>query len=179
MDPGKFFLWLFLGFIAGCLLFFYSLAVGLLLLWLLFLAWRYDIMPTKRRLACLILIIGIISGVYRCFGQAQAQRAGRESWSKLYNTKANLDGRICADPDRRQDQQKLLLCTVKGRVLLSTALYPEYSYGDNLRVTGTIKAPAPIQEFCYDRYLALQDIYALIYFPQLQKMDEAAVSGWR
>lgn len=91
--------------------------------------------------------------------------------------KVELVGTVCEEPDRRGDSQKILLCAAGGKLLVSTSLYPEYYYGDNLSFKGTLKAPGPIEDFRYDLYLARYGIYSVSYQPALKKIGESGELG--
>jgi len=58
----------------------------------------------------------------------------------------------------------------KGRLLVKTPLYPEYTYGDELRITCHIQAPEPIEDFSYDTYLARYDIYSVCWRGSMQQI---------
>jgi len=57
---------------------------------------------------------------------------------------------------------------VAGKLLVFLPLYPEYHYGDNLRLIGEIARPRPYNDFSYDNYLARYNIYAISSYPQVQ-----------
>ncbi len=79
---------------------------------------------------------------------------------------------ICAEPDLRLDQQKLVLCFAKQKVLATVGLYPPYYYGDQVNFRGKIERPGEIDGFRYDRYLAKQGIYLISRQPSLEKVAE-------
>lgn len=60
-----------------------------------------------------------------------------------------------------------------GRLLVTTDLYPEYRYGDRLRLAGRLERPenfltASGREFDYVAYLARQEIYYQIFRPRIE-----------
>ncbi|OGY91686.1 MAG: hypothetical protein A3H70_01465 [Candidatus Komeilibacteria bacterium RIFCSPLOWO2_02_FULL_48_11] len=59
---------------------------------------------------------------------------------------------------------------LKGRLLIKTALYPQYQYGDLLKITCAIEAPEQIEDFAYDKYLARYDIYSVCWRGQIEKI---------
>ncbi len=63
------------------------------------------------------------------------------------------------------------------KVLLYVDRYPEYLPGERLNVSCRFERPMPIEDFRYDRYLALNQIYYICYRPQVSAV-EASVS-WR
>ncbi|MGC9335663.1 MAG: DUF4131 domain-containing protein, partial [Anaerolineae bacterium] len=65
---------------------------------------------------------------------------------------------------------------VTGRILVGVPRYPEYAYGDRLRVSGLLEAPADLEGFPYRQYLAGRGIYSVIDWPQVERLDEASAS---
>jgi competence protein ComEC len=54
---------------------------------------------------------------------------------------------------------------------MTTNLYPEYDYGDFLKVSGFLKTPPKIDGFDYENYLARYDIYSVMYYPKIEKIS--------
>ncbi len=103
-----------------------------------------------------------------------------------------VEGFIVQEPDIRLDHQKLTISVkylntqnksenhesfyekskeAKGRLLIKTGLYPEYKYGDLLRIFCQIQEPEPIENFSYDKYLARYDIYSVCWRGRIEKID--------
>lgn len=55
---------------------------------------------------------------------------------------------------------------VNGKLLVTTNLYPEYQYGDEVEMMCNLEKPAEFNGFAYDRYLARYDIYSVCYWPK-------------
>ncbi len=91
-----------------------------------------------------------------------------------YNNGKNLtfEAVIVEEPDVRVDHQKLTVRVPakSGRLLLKTNLYPQYQYGDLLKITCTPEAPAQIEDFAYDKYLARYDIYSVCWRSTIEKI---------
>lgn len=92
-----------------------------------------------------------------------------------------FSGVVDVEPDTRADHVKLTMETkqmldagqwreIHGRVLVTAALYPTYSYGDVLRIECDLRKPERIENFAYDQYLARYDIYALCSKPKITFM---------
>jgi len=96
-----------------------------------------------------------------------------------YNEQAvEISGQII-NIDRRLASQKLIIksdalkltatsptknfLAVKGKVLLTAPLYPEFSYGQKIEFSCYLKKPMPIEDFDYGRYLSAYGIYSLCY----------------
>lgn len=52
---------------------------------------------------------------------------------------------------------------VKGHVLLKLPRYPEYSYGDRIKVRAKLQTPASFDSFDYSKFLSKDNIYAVAY----------------
>lgn len=86
-------------------------------------------------------------------------------------------GRVVQEPDTRIDHVKLTIkcsenCSrVKGRVLATTHRYPEYQYGDKLKIAGEIRKPFVFDDFNYREYLAKEGVYSVIYWPEIELLE--------
>lgn len=93
-------------------------------------------------------------------------------------------GKIVSEPDVRQNNVKYIVGArnillprdngalprsydVFGKILVTTNLYPEHNYGDELEIICELQTPEPFSGFSYDRYLARYDIYSVCYYPRL------------
>lgn len=101
-----------------------------------------------------------------------------------------LEGIVVNYPDVRADQTKLTIkidqlirdkevIEVSGMVLATVDRYPEYFYGDRLRITGTIKEPVEFDEFSYKRYLQRYGIHSVMYYPRIKIVEKEAVKDWK
>jgi competence protein ComEC len=91
-----------------------------------------------------------------------------------------VEGVVALEPDVRLDHQKLTVKIqriensgeqIKGRLLIKTNLYPEYEYGELIRISCNIQAPEKIEDFAYDKYLARYDIYSVCWRGSIRKID--------
>lgn len=122
---------------------------------------------TARRRAAILLLIAL-AGYWRWQTAQPVSRPGDLSY---YNETGSLliEGFVSSDPVRRETRQQVALTAetittsgetvpVRGAVLITTALYPHYSYGQRLAVTGKLETPAILEGFDYREYLASQGI---------------------
>jgi competence protein ComEC len=58
-----------------------------------------------------------------------------------------------------------------GKVLVTIRKYPEYKYGDRLKISGTLKNPDVLDNFNYRDYLAKDGILAVMDFPEIEIID--------
>ncbi len=93
-----------------------------------------------------------------------------------------ITGIVSSDPEIKDNAQFIQLSIseirvnnetkkVSGKALIRTSRYPDYSYGDILRVTGKLEAPPNLYNFDYKAYLERQGIYSLIYYPKIEILD--------
>ncbi|MHB8651611.1 MAG: ComEC/Rec2 family competence protein [Minisyncoccota bacterium] len=93
-----------------------------------------------------------------------------------------IEGVVADDPDARDTSTLLTLhavalggVPVNARVRLTTARYPEFSYGDRVRVTGKLALPASFKGdngrmVDYPRTLAVQGVGYVMAFPRIEKI---------
>ena len=96
--------------------------------------------------------------------------------------KVTLVGFVNDVPDRRSDKaqytieaQSLLGKTgeqkVEGRALITLPRYPQFLYGDTLKITGSLQQPGEFDGFSYANYLSLSEIETVMYWPQVEVLE--------
>ncbi|MCK9578912.1 MAG: competence protein ComEC family protein [Methanoregula sp.] len=154
-------------------LWFFGAAVGCAVIIILFFLWKAD-----KSAFILFFILFFFLGVWR-YSVSLPVTGPDKIW--FYNgQEIEFTGAVNREPDTREDKIKLTveaLCLegdilkchlpVRGNVLITTQLYPSYNYGDTLKIKCKLQAPEQIDDFYYDRYLAMQNIYSTCYNPQI------------
>lgn len=91
-----------------------------------------------------------------------------------------LTGRIVKEPEIKERSLKLTLRTesikltgnsslsIEGKILITTNRFPEYEYGDKIKVKGRLQNPPVFEDFNYRDYLANQGIVAVMYWPEIE-----------
>jgi len=88
-----------------------------------------------------------------------------------FGESVNFVGVIVAEPDIRADKIKLTIGVIEQdsnkaisnqKILVNVARYPEYKYGDKLKISGSLEKPGVFDDFDYGAYLERYQIYALI-----------------
>lgn len=96
----------------------------------------------------------------------------------------NFLGVISTEPDIRETNQKLEIESfflknsekeIRGKVLITTNIYPEHSYGDILEIKCELKKPEKFNDFSYDKYLARFDIYSACWWPELKNISKSSL----
>jgi len=107
----------------------------------------------------------------------------------FYNQKyITFQGIITNDPEIKNQKQKFIFKTQKlislennkiknnfylsGKVLIHTLNYPQYNYGEQLKIFCEIQKPQSFAGFAYDRYLIGKNIYSICYFPKIEKLEK-------
>ncbi len=106
-----------------------------------------------------------------------------ESSLQFYNDKTvAITGMVNTDPEIREKTIHLRLSAseikldkewqkVSGTALLFVPRYSTYSYGDVLQVTGKLETPPEFDDFDYKSYLAHQEIYSTMLYPQTEILE--------
>jgi len=172
MTVSKIFLYFCLSFIGG--IFLNSIIsisqlnlLGLLILGVLLVSvfWKY-----QKLVVIGFSILFLVVGIYH--HQTALLKIADNELQK-YNDRdspVTLIGLVSAEPDTREDNQKLTIKPeeIEGKVLVTTNLYPQYYYGDKLKIKGKLKTPQEFEDFNYKDYLAKEEIYSVVYWPEIE-----------
>ena len=81
-------------------------------------------------------------------------------------------GTVIKEPEIKSASQKLTVKTETGKTLISTGNYPQYFYGDVLKIKGKLQAPTIFEDFNYKNYLAKNGIHSVIYWPKIEILEK-------
>lgn len=130
----------------------------------------------KRKIifGCAILFLAL--GALRA--AAVAENGSR---SNAYDDKKiTFEAEVVEEPDRRLDFSQYVAENKNlGRILVKTNLYPEYSFGDILRIKGKTAKPENGSDFDYINYLAKNNIYLVSRYPEIEIVRRAESAGIR
>ena len=157
MTASKIFLYLCLSFIGGIFLnsffnFSQLILLGLLILgiFLITILWRL-----KKLVVLGFCILFLVLGIWR--HQIAEVRVMNNELRRLndLDRKIALIGIVTKEPDVREKTIKLEIKPeeMEGKILVTTNRYPEYRYGDKLKITGKLKTPQVFEDFNYKDYL--------------------------
>ncbi|MCX6731744.1 MAG: ComEC/Rec2 family competence protein [Candidatus Parcubacteria bacterium] len=86
----------------------------------------------------------------------------------LAEGKIVLEGIISDEPDERENYTRLVLDSGGNKILLYANHYPEYRYGDKIKVNGLLRKPQNINaSFDWISYLTKDDIYFEMTYPKM------------
>lgn len=174
MTTSRIFLYLCLSFVGGIFLssFFkisQGFGLGIFILGLILVLWRQRIFIILG-----LCLISLVLGIWR-YQQAELRVLNNEL--RKYNNQEKiliLIGTIVREPDLREKSQKLIFQpeNIKGRILVTTNRYPEYQYGDKLKIIGKLKTPLQdINGFNYKDYLKKDGIYSVMDWPEIELLE--------
>ena len=144
---------------------------GLVILGILLISifWRY------KKIAVLgFCILFLVLGVWR---HQLAELRIMNNELRKYNDQEKiitLVGLVAKEPDIREKSVKLTVQpeNINGKVLVTANRYPEYQYGDRLKIIGKLKTPAEFEDFNYKDYLKKDGIYSVMDFPKTELIEK-------
>lgn len=89
-----------------------------------------------------------------------------------------ITGVISDEPIVKSQNQNFTIRTDQGKILIYSRQYPEYKYGDRLKIVGDIKQPTNYDSFDYNAYLTRYGIGAISYYPNIEKIDSNQGNGF-
>ena len=160
-------------------------AVGIFFLILTILFWQKEETGFKPVFLLFLFLAILFFSVWR-YGASLPEKTPDKIW--YYNNQnVTARGYIADEPDIRESSQKLEIAVsavkefpnrqISGKILITTNLYPEYKYGDELEFSCDLKQPEEYKGFAYDRYLARYNIYSVCYYPKINLTQPSPSQG--
>ena len=193
MTASKIFLYFCLSFIGGVFIssfFFVSqsvlLAVFISSILLVSVFWRY-----RKLVVVGFCLVFLALGIWR--HQDVELNIMSNELRKFNDSERNITlvGTVVTEPDIREKSIKLTLGSliveteeigkkplpVSGKVLVTTWRYPEYEYGNRLKITGQLENPPIFEEFNYKDYLKKEGIYSVMSWPEIELLTKETPSS--
>lgn len=124
--------------------------------------------PRRQLFFCGLFVIAFTIGMMRHIGKTEITQRNLDSAA---GSQISLTGIIDNEPARSFKNQKLIVKIPEKRdqkILVTARPYPEFSYGDEIRLDGTVEKPENFTEdFDYEAYLAKDDVYYVMRFPKI------------
>ena len=144
-------------------------------LFLISVLWKY-----KKLVVIGFSILFLVLGIWR--HQSAELRIINNELRKLNDSGQNstLIGIVSDEPDIKEKSQKLTVnneqlilnseqFNVTEKILITTQRYPEYKYGDKLKIIGKLETPSEdIEGFNYKNYLKKDGIYSVMSWPEIE-----------
>lgn len=172
MTKSRIFFWLLLAFIIGVAIASF-LPLGLALVWAVFIfggaVAAFGIRRVAERGRIMVFGACLMTTAFGMFWFLRAAGANLPLESAVGMT-ATVEGVIVAEPRENARSQQLVIRDEAsgGRVLVFARKFPAYRYGDRIRAKGEMRHPENFtNDFDYAAYLAKDDIYYVMSFPEL------------
>ncbi len=144
--------------------------------------------PHKRAAVIGFCLLFLVLGGWR---HQIAESEARNSKLKTYIEKEGiitLIGTVITEPDVREKSAKLTVgveqimnaereLKLQEKILITTRKYPEYKYGDKLKIIGNLKTPPIFEGFNYKDYLKKEGIYSVMEWPEIELITSSSGSG--
>ena len=78
--------------------------------------------------------------------------------------KVSLIGVIVSEPEEKENYKRFVFESETNKILIYSQKYPDYKYGDQIKISGVLKKP---EEFNLEAYLAKDDIYYEAFYPKI------------
>ena len=144
-------------------------------------------------------LLFLVLGIWR--HQAEELKITKSILVKFNDNEKDITiiGMVFQEPDIREKSIKLIVSSeqlaannknikVDEKFLITTSKYPEYEYGDRLKIIGKLESPAVFvpkspkatgtlanngigDDFNYKDYLKKDRIYSVMYFPEIEILD--------
>lgn len=138
----------------------------------LFFYFRRENFPARK--------IIFVAGLAFCLGVVRinfADTSPDQKFLDLVGQKISFEATISDEPDVRDNTARYTVKQVdsKSFVLLVADRFPEFKYGDKMKISGKLDLPKKFEsdngtEFDYVSYLSKDKIHFLIYYPQIEKL---------
>ncbi len=134
------------------------------------------VLSMRKKFAAAAVLAGMLTAFVAVARTTHRETPNTVDFYARGNT-VTIEGIVADEPDRRPLQTKYTIAVsslvdgsgttitpLLGKVLVTDhRLWPEFFYGDTVRVLGKLERPSAIETFRYDRYLSRYDIYAVMY----------------
>lgn len=91
-----------------------------------------------------------------------------------YNGQTREVTGVISEVDIRLDKAKYTVSVregLEGNLLITLPKYPQYHYGDKVKLYGDLQAPGVIEDFNYGNYLSRFDVYSVMYQPKIELLE--------
>lgn len=117
------------------------------------------------------IFLGLSLGVFRV---VIAEHHVTPSDIDYYNGQRMEVMGVITEVDIRRDKAKYTVSVegdYEGDILISLNKYPQYKYGDRVRLYGEILAPGSFDGFDYGAYLSRFGVYSVMYHPSVKVLE--------
>jgi competence protein ComEC len=100
----------------------------------------------------------------------EIKETGGADFEDKIGQRISFQGIIIEEPEEKENYTRLIAeeNETKNKILLVSRNYPEFHYGDKIEINGILSRPEKISDFDWPAYLAKDDIYYEMFYPQIK-----------
>jgi competence protein ComEC len=117
-----------------------------------------------------ICLLFFVLGIWRY--QSYLSKVKSQEIKNFIGKEISIFGIIDEEPRIKEKTIIFSVMTEKGKILVKTGRYPEFEYGEKIKITGILKEPESFSGFDYKNYLLKNGILVEIDFPKIEKLKE-------
>jgi competence protein ComEC len=172
MTPSKILLYFCLSFIGGIFFAsFFKISLQILFFLSILSLILISIFPKNRILLVLAFcIFSFALGIFRY--QIFFSKIQNQEIKKFIGKEISIFGVIDEEPKIREKSIIFPLKTEKGKILVKAGRFPDFEYGEKVRVTGILKEQERNDSFNWKNYLLKDGILVEMDFPKIEKTGE-------
>lgn len=130
----------------------------------------------RKKLALFVAIFLIALGLGVARYEIKAYK-GATALDQKIGQESIFEGIVVDEPDEREDYTRYIVTADNAKILVYFYHYPEFYYGDKIKISGILKRPKNFsndhsissgQVFSWQRYLAKDDIYFEMFYPEAE-----------
>jgi len=124
-------------------------------------------------------IFFLLAGILR--HQITQSKIEENLLKNYFGEKVEIIGIVDEEPKRKENitQLKVKIEGTNEKVLITKWHYPDYKYGDRLKIKGVLQAPKTFEGFNYKNYLAKDGIFALMWQPEIELLEKNKGSSFK
>ncbi|MBI2096906.1 MAG: ComEC family competence protein [Candidatus Sungbacteria bacterium] len=181
-SKSQIFFWLLIAFILG-VAFASFVPPSMPLIWAVFVLGGttavFGALDAEKRKKAIIAGFAVMVFAFGLFWFARSSRAVA-GLDRVSGERLTWEGMVDDEPVRTAKSQRVVVREkVSGlKMLVTTRQYPEYRYGDIVKISGKIEKPENFSDdFDYAAYLAKDDIFYVMSFPEIEVLERGRGSG--
>jgi competence protein ComEC len=174
MTPSKILLYFCFSFIGGIFInsvfripLFLILLISILGILLISVFWEY-----KNFVIIGFCILFFVLGIWH--HRTALSKIENSPLQKFLGKEVTFIGLINEEPEIKERSIKfeVKINKIEEKILVTANRYPEYQYGDKLKITGKLAGPQEYQSFNYKNYLLKDRILAVMNFPEVELVEK-------
>lgn len=119
------------------------------------------------KIYAVLVLISFGMGIFY-YGFRSAPPADVSNFENRINETIVMRGVVIGEPDERENYTGLTVEVGGVNFLILSKHHPAFKYGDELEIKGVVEKPVNFSDFDYRAYLAKDDIYFQMFYPEIE-----------